>query len=242
MASELERLLLSFEADTRKLRDALAGAESGVDKFERGTNRSLGKTENRFAAFEARATGALKAVAATLAAQLGAGKAWDAISDVDALQKTATAAGITAQKLQELRAAARSAGMANGELDGVMTKFAVTMGEFRGRSGEFYDFLRRELPTVEAQLRATKSQDEAFNVVAETVRRLTNAEDRALVTKKALGEASIQLVTALQNGKKGLEKSADEARQYGQVLSEDCLLYTSPSPRDGLLSRMPSSA
>ena len=25
-------------------------------------------------------------------------------------------------------------------------------------------------------------------------------------------------------------------------LSEHCLLYTSPSPRDGLLSRMPSSA
>ena len=26
------------------------------------------------------------------------------------------------------------------------------------------------------------------------------------------------------------------------ILSECCLLYTSPSPRDGLLSRMPSSA
>src|SRR5680860_1204022 len=26
------------------------------------------------------------------------------------------------------------------------------------------------------------------------------------------------------------------------VENEDCLLYTSPSPRDGLLSRMPSSA
>ena len=26
------------------------------------------------------------------------------------------------------------------------------------------------------------------------------------------------------------------------ILAEDCLLYTSPSPRDGLLSRMPSSA
>ena len=25
-------------------------------------------------------------------------------------------------------------------------------------------------------------------------------------------------------------------------INEDCLLYTSPSPRDGLLSRMPSSA
>ena len=28
----------------------------------------------------------------------------------------------------------------------------------------------------------------------------------------------------------------------GPTLSEICLLYTSPSPRDGLLSRMPSSA
>ena len=29
---------------------------------------------------------------------------------------------------------------------------------------------------------------------------------------------------------------------YSNVLAEACLLYTSPSPRDGLLSRMPSSA
>ena len=28
----------------------------------------------------------------------------------------------------------------------------------------------------------------------------------------------------------------------GNPLNMDCLLYTSPSPRDGLLSRMPSSA
>ena len=27
-----------------------------------------------------------------------------------------------------------------------------------------------------------------------------------------------------------------------EVLTDPCLLYTSPSPRDGLLSRMPSSA
>ena len=32
----------------------------------------------------------------------------------------------------------------------------------------------------------------------------------------------------------------DEA--FNPALLKDCLLYTSPSPRDGLLSRMPSSA
>ena len=35
----------------------------------------------------------------------------------------------------------------------------------------------------------------------------------------------------------GVESTEDKRREY-----RDCLLYTSPSPRDGLLSRMPSSA
>ena len=31
-------------------------------------------------------------------------------------------------------------------------------------------------------------------------------------------------------------------KKYVEAMGWDCLLYTSPSPRDGLLSRMPSSA
>ena len=34
----------------------------------------------------------------------------------------------------------------------------------------------------------------------------------------------------------------DRLKMPARVLSQVCLLYTSPSPRDGLLSRMPSSA
>ena len=36
--------------------------------------------------------------------------------------------------------------------------------------------------------------------------------------------------------------ATDDGTRSGQALREFCLLYTSPSPRDGLLSRMPSSA
>ena len=41
-----------------------------------------------------------------------------------------------------------------------------------------------------------------------------------------------------------LEKDPEvkEPPSYQVILLNDCLLYTSPSPRDGLLSRMPSSA
>ena len=31
-------------------------------------------------------------------------------------------------------------------------------------------------------------------------------------------------------------------KKYGRFVVEPCLLYTSPSPRDGATSRMPSSA
>ena len=37
-------------------------------------------------------------------------------------------------------------------------------------------------------------------------------------------------------------KTARSNKHQGQVHPNVCLLYTSPSPRDGLLSRMPSSA
>ena len=39
-----------------------------------------------------------------------------------------------------------------------------------------------------------------------------------------------------------LERYEDATGHFGFLEAEDCLLYTSPSPRDGLLSRMPSSA
>ena len=39
-----------------------------------------------------------------------------------------------------------------------------------------------------------------------------------------------------------VQQSYDHRFLKARILSWDCLLYTSPSPRDGLLSRMPSSA
>ena len=38
------------------------------------------------------------------------------------------------------------------------------------------------------------------------------------------------------------ELQGEDVKAEESVVSIDCLLYTSPSPRDGLLSRMPSSA
>ena len=55
--------------------------------------------------------------------------------------------------------------------------------------------------------------------------------------KKAMGGMS----NARKDMMSGYYKD-DMGMQGGAMYKKGCLLYTSPSPRDGLLSRMPSSA
>ena len=57
------------------------------------------------------------------------------------------------------------------------------------------------------------------------------------VWQKYLGKLE-DIVEVVQGG--GQSPKYAEVFQWG--LPQACLLYTSPSPRDGLLSRMPSSA
>ena len=59
---------------------------------------------------------------------------------------------------------------------------------------------------------------------------------RVPVNQDSRGETTI--IEKAWSGAQGL---AEDVRHYGRWM-RDCLLYTSPSPRDGLLSRMPSSA
>ena len=63
----------------------------------------------------------------------------------------------------------------------------------------------------------------------------------------SFGKAFIKECLTNHNPNKLIVYSRDENKQFhlAKELSNSfpgCLLYTSPSPRDGLLSRMPSSA
>ena len=54
--------------------------------------------------------------------------------------------------------------------------------------------------------------------------------------------SKIKTIRFGQQGKKGDKKPTKRAKSFKARHAKNCLLYTSPSPRDGLLSRMPSSA
>ena len=55
-----------------------------------------------------------------------------------------------------------------------------------------------------------------------------------------LEKAVTDIQEFVQAAQRNLDFSIDDST--GRVVVKVCLLYTSPSPRDGLLSRMPSSA
>ena len=69
--------------------------------------------------------------------------------------------------------------------------------------------------------------------------------DECEAVTEALYAAGFRIVEVPLNSPSALESIERLAKQFGDQMlvgAGTCLLYTSPSPRDGLLSRMPSSA
>ena len=77
-------------------------------------------------------------------------------------------------------------------------------------------------------------------------KRFSRFDAKRLDNLKAIEEREAEIAEwhAANDEKEDEEKEAECPIEPLEALGfcEDCLLYTSPSPRDGLLSRMPSSA
>ena len=75
----------------------------------------------------------------------------------------------------------------------------------------------------------------------EIARRFGVPQEIVQTAMKSVNESTLQASEYLRR----IKREAEEAEALRRALEEErlaCLLYTSPSPRDGLLSRMPSSA
>ena len=92
------------------------------------------------------------------------------------------------------------------------------------------------LDREEAQSRAVRKQkDDALQAQKIYQARLSEEARKARDKELAASRAKSALLAEIERAK------SVEAAPEPETLSS-CLLYTSPSPRDGLLSRMPSSA
>ena len=101
-------------------------------------------------------------------------------------------------------------------------------------SGRVHD-LQRELQVAqEARGKAEASLHAAQEACGQAEASLADAQDRS---------SSLSDQLAAERARREAAEAALAEQQAGFSMEQDaCLLYTSPSPRDGLLSRMPSSA
>ena len=80
-----------------------------------------------------------------------------------------------------------------------------------------------------------------LNKIIEDLSSLTVAE-AADLSKQLEEKWGVTPMAAAAPAAAGGAAAAEEKDDFTIMLVSACLLYTSPSPRDGLLSRMPSSA
>ena len=96
---------------------------------------------------------------------------------------------------------------------------------------------------------------ESFHETPKSCKSTTSSLSRVESRRRVCGGKKSRKLSDLISSRDDLQKQLDETKEhvsqletasgeqeYTITLVKSCLLYTSPSPRDGLLSRMPSSA
>lgn len=215
--SDLERLNIVLAARDREFARAMDRNQRRVERFAQKSQRHLSKSSKNFDALGF----AAKRVAPLLAA-LGAGaviaKLGRTVSTLDDIGKTADKMGLTTDALQELRAVAESAGVAQGSLDSSMERFNKRLGEAQLGTGAAAKMLKQM--GLEADKLAAAGLDDALGQVADKIAGIASPTERAAAAAALFGREGVAMVNLLREGSSGMDKMRQEARDLGIVIDE----------------------
>ena len=136
------------------------------------------------------------------------------ISSADALDEAAQAAGISVERLQEVRFAAGRSGIGEGQIDQMMRKFSRTLGEVRRGTGALHGVLKKSNPELLKQFRAVKDTEEGLDLLMRTLRTIPNQALRNVLAVAAVGKGG-ERITLLADS---YDELIDKARELGIVL------------------------
>jgi len=147
------------------------------------------------------------------------------------LGHTAQKDGVTVDFLASMRYAAQKAGLSVDQLDQGMTTFGENLGQARANMGRMTKFLGGVSPALLSQLKAAKSNQAAFLLLADAMAKVTDPSKRLALAQKTVGDSALAVVLA--KGSKELIKqqgayaklagSQDEAAKGG-IEIEDAMV------------------
>lgn len=198
------------------------GADVGPLKIGlQDADRSVGRFSQRSSARARALATAVRGVglaAAAMGAAVAAG-ASRAISALDGIGKKSAQIGITAEALQELRFAAKSAGVPVTSLDSSLERFSKRLGEAQQGFGAAKKQL--EELGLSADTLSKIPLDRALEIVGQRISELELPTQRAAAAAGLFGREGVAMVNMLKDGAAGLQQVRQDARDMGAVVAND---------------------
>lgn len=221
MATDLERLILSFSADLKGFERALAQTQGMTTRTLRKVETDMqglgGSIEKGMARIGASIKGGI-VLAVTLAADALKDFVKNTINHVADIGVLAEKLGITSTQLQALQHGAREAGIDFGELSDGLLKFSKNLSLAQNGQGELNKLLLAN-GFNEAQIKALSYTD-ALNKVADLVKNARNQQEALQIIIQTFGKGSDEYLLFLKHGSEGLRQNTQDAKDLGLMLDD----------------------
>lgn len=196
----------AITAPVRRLNNsfrALAN-EAGIPRLMKGF-RGVGSAVGRVGS-EARALGTKVAVMAGVAGFALFNIAKGAINAGDELKTMADRVGMSATRYAQYQFAADQADVSSEEFAGAMNQLNKRLGEAKAGGGSLLGFLKKVSPALAAQVKGASSTEEAFELMAGAMGKITDPSKRAALAAAAFGKSGLGMADVLKGGTPELER------------------------------------
>jgi hypothetical protein len=136
----------------------------------------------------------------------------------DQYAKTARVIGMTAEAFQELNYAAKMSGIDN--LEGSLQKLNKSISDLKNGSGTLTTYLKQNDQQLLNQLKNVSSNEEAFNLLMNAIKKAPNEFQKAGLAQAAFGKSGQELILLANEGAEGIATLREEARKYGVISNE----------------------
>jgi len=128
------------------------------------------------------------------------------VDSLDDLGDKAQRFGVTADFLAQIRYAAKRSGASVEELDTGLQFLSKNLGQAKAGTGALAGFLKKVSPPLLKQVKAAKSNEEAFDLMAKAMAKVKDPAKRSALATAAFGRGGVALAPLLARGSKGIDE------------------------------------
>lgn len=135
----------------------------------------------------------------------------------------AKSTGVSTGFLQEYGHVVTACNMESQDFYSAMEKMNDNMGKLRAGTGPLVSGLKNVSPALLKQLKATKSNEEAFNLMLSALGKVTDAEKRAYLSTLFFGAGNGKMANLADFSAEAIAQLAQQAHEFGLVMDDEAI-------------------